>query len=133
MIPFKGRKVDRKRPVKVYRNLHDKTGKRWSVMQDGLVVGHASRLCLVDVKFIASKAGMRRAKKLGHRVVCGFARGMLSGSTMGIDSRSTLPVRINFEYGKGFVGQLKCGLSFPIEQALGVVFNKHGASGAYTS
>ena len=43
---FKGRKLDRNRPVRVYRNLN-KGG--YSVMQDRLVVAHTEHVMLFDV------------------------------------------------------------------------------------
>lgn len=132
MISFKGRKVDNKRTVQIYRNLHDRSGtKRWSIKQNGLVVAHAEKLCLGDVQFVVSQAGMKRAQKLGHRVVCAYARGKIIDSCMGTDADDTLPVKISFVYGEGFIGKLG-QIRFVTTGAMAVIFNKHGASAAYT-
>lgn len=47
--PFKGRSLDPTRRVRVYRNLHGRGG-RWSLLQRGLVVGHADECALVGVR-----------------------------------------------------------------------------------
>jgi len=133
MIAFKNRKVDRKRAVQVYRNLHDRSGKRrWSIRQNGLIVAHAARFCLRDVHFVVSNAGMKRARKLGHRVVCAYARGTLTSSCMGTDAQGILPVRISFVYDQGFIGTVG-PTKYKIKEASAAIFNQHGATAAYTA
>ena len=72
---FKGRKLDRNRPVRVYRNLN-KGG--YSVMQDRLVVAHTEHVMLFDVKFKVGEAGRTRALTEGRKNVHAFAEGYVA-------------------------------------------------------
>lgn len=133
--PFKGRSIDFDRKVYVYRNLVRK-GVVYSIMQDNLVVGHATCLTMRDCKFIIKKSGQNRARKTGHRNVHGFIYGMISlDGVMGTDAKrledknSKLPVSITYNPFKydGFVnsdGEI-------ISEAGGVCLNKSGISAAY--
>lgn len=71
---FKGRKLNRRAPVRVHRNLHRKT---YSIVQGGQVVAHAEKLALRDVKFVVSDAGWRRSILKGFRTVHAHVAGML--------------------------------------------------------
>lgn len=119
---FKGRRINYDKPARVYRNLNQK-GVVWSIVQDGLVVAHADRLCMCDVEFRVSEAGMKRAQRLGHRVVCGWAVGKISKrGCMGTDGSQSLPFTVKFDRETGF----------NLKGADGVVFNNEGCSAAYT-
>ena len=72
---FKGRKIDRKRPVEIYRNLNGGKHHRWSIRQDGLVVAHAERVEIREVSFVVREAGYRRAVREKRRNVHAWARG----------------------------------------------------------
>lgn len=71
---FKGRAVEEKQRVKVYRNLHN--GK-WSIADKatGLVLGHADSVILLNAEFIVKEAGrqrvLREKQKNVHAVVEG--------------------------------------------------------------
>lgn len=98
--PFKNRTLDLSRRVRVYRNLHAKTpDARYSVLQGGLVVAHAPRLILTDVRFVVSQAAWKRSLQLGHKVVCAFAEGSVAAEWDGVTamSESTFPVQVRFD------------------------------------
>lgn len=58
ITPFKGRTINKNEPVKIYRNLNDKS---LSIVQDRLVVGHTQNICLVNCKY---KVGSGRERVL---------------------------------------------------------------------
>lgn len=97
LVPFRGRVVDRAAPVKVYRNLSNRGG-RWSILQRGVVVAHADAVMLRDVRFTVSEAGRARSARLGRKVVCAFAVGLLIGSGMGIEAAGGRPLPALVEY-----------------------------------
>lgn len=134
LVPFCGRAADVSRPVRVYRNLSGRGG-RYSVAQGGLVVAHADRLMLGNVTFVVSAAGMARSRRIGKRVICAWAIGLLTDSGMGIacDHPGVLPCRISLDRQAGaFVGALTSP-PHQVRKAAVVLFNEHGASAAYTS
>lgn len=74
MTSFKGRRVNPKRLVEVYRNLH-RGG--YSVRQGGKVVAHSDYVTMLDAEFHVSEAGRQRVLKTGRRNVHAWARGQL--------------------------------------------------------
>ena len=79
IIPFKGREVNVARPVKVYRNLHAKTVEhKYSVSQDGLVVGHTNQLMLQDCRFHVSLTGQAKVRKFKRKIVHAIIIGKVS-------------------------------------------------------
>lgn len=56
---YKGRKVDPKLPVRVYRNLN-KPKVTYSIVQKGHVVGHATHICLRDVTCHVNERGRQK-------------------------------------------------------------------------
>lgn len=86
MIPFKNRTLSPNKPVRIYRNLHSKDhAHKYSVMQDGLVIGHTNDLWLKDCKLIVSEAGrnkvLRERKKYVHAFIVGFVFQGISNPT----------------------------------------------------
>lgn len=75
-ISWCGRTVDTTRPVKMYRCLAPHGG-RYSIHQDGRVVGHTDTAILADVSFTVSAPGYRRRLRLGHRLVYAYVSGRL--------------------------------------------------------
>lgn len=75
--PFKGRVVQVGKKTQVYRNLNRK-GVYYSLVQDGLVVGHGYDFALNNVDFIVSEAGRQRAIREGRRNVHAKCVGELS-------------------------------------------------------
>lgn len=61
----------------VYRHL---SRRAWSIRERGRVVGHASTLCLQDVRFVVSAAGVARIRRRSQREVVAHARGVLAES-----------------------------------------------------
>lgn len=74
IISFKGRVFNKNKPIDVYRNLNRK-GKVYSVRQEGVVVGHATAICISNVEFVVNKSGKERAMKTKTRNVHAFIRG----------------------------------------------------------
>lgn len=57
ITPYKDRVIDYSKPVRVYRDLHNKC---YSIQQNGKVVAHAEQLELKECRFIVNQAGRRR-------------------------------------------------------------------------
>ena len=80
VAPYKGRRFDTQRKIRVYRNLN---GDNWSIWQDGLVRAHAMRLMLTHCDFKVSRAGWARSVLTGRRNVHAFVEGFLAHSAFG--------------------------------------------------
>ena len=77
ILPFKSRTPGTGLLVEVYRNLHDKDGsRRWSIRQNGLVVGHADELFLMCCDFHVSAAGRDRVRRERRKNVHAFIDGL---------------------------------------------------------
>ena len=70
-------RLDRNRPVKVYRNLSSKC---FSIMQDGIVKAHSTAVCLEDVDWKVSQKGRNRVIRDGKKNVHAFSIGILRDS-----------------------------------------------------
>lgn len=77
--PYKGRSVDKKRRVEVYRNLNRRDGVWYSVRQNGKVVGHTQLLRLRDCYFVVNEAGRQRVLRTGRKNVHAFVLGYVAG------------------------------------------------------
>ena len=66
--------IDGRRKVRVYKNLHKNC---YSVQQDGVVMCHASRVALENVKFIVYKAGQERVRKEKRKNVHAYIEGFV--------------------------------------------------------
>lgn len=134
LVPFRGRAVDRLKPVAVYRNLRAQTPEeRWSIVQGRHVVAHAAAVMLKDVTFKVSAVGVERSRRLGHRVVCAYAVGLLTGSGMGITATEgrDLPMKVTFDIEAGaFVAK---GSRRVQKGAAVALFNERGCSTAYST
>jgi hypothetical protein len=87
MQSFKGRQVNQEKPVRAYFNLHTKL---WSIMQDGLVVGHAKSLFLTGIKFKVSESGRQRVIKEGRKNVHAFIEGFYAGESYELEGARSL-------------------------------------------
>lgn len=68
--PYKGRKIDPKKRIEVYRNINRPGPLPWySIRQDGLVVGHTQDITLKNVYFVVREAGRQRVLKTGRKNV----------------------------------------------------------------
>lgn len=77
MIPYKSRRLDRKKPVRIYRNLRGGDRERYSVMQGGKVVAHGKDIWVKDVMFTINYAARLRALDSGVKNVHAFVEGWL--------------------------------------------------------
>lgn len=75
MKPFKRRKLDPKKPVFVYRNLHGDAESLYSIRQGGLVVAHTNDVLLENATFVVNKKGWERCLREGRKNVHAFVRG----------------------------------------------------------
>jgi len=75
MRPYKGRKLDPSRPIRVYRNL--RVG-GYSVQQDAKVVAHAESLAMRQARFLVNEAGYLRVRATGRKTVHAYVEGYLS-------------------------------------------------------
>ena len=81
--PYKQRVLNPFKPVCVYRNLNCPQGqnKKYSIKQNGLVIGHTNELILWNVEFKVSKSGRARVIKEERKNVHAYAKGMISQTT----------------------------------------------------
>lgn len=77
LIPFKGRTLDIKAPVLVYRCLNRK-GKIYSIRQKDLVVGHSTDIIISNAEFIINKSGKKTAIRTNERNVHAFIKGFIN-------------------------------------------------------
>lgn len=72
---YKGRQIDFKKRIEVYRNLR-KTEEFWySIKQDGKVVGHTGDIELRSCHFQVNEAGRQRVLKTGQKNVHAYVVG----------------------------------------------------------
>lgn len=81
--PYKQRVLNILNPVNVYRNLNCPKGqdKKYSIKQNGLVIGHTNELILWNVEFKVYKSGRARVIKQQRKNVHAYAKGMISKDT----------------------------------------------------
>lgn len=75
--PFKGREIDRSKPVRVYRNLNN--GKI-SIKQGALVVGHTDEAFLQNCRFLVSEPLRQKVLLEKRKSVHAYIEGMWSES-----------------------------------------------------
>ena len=80
--PYKQRVLNLFKPVCVHRNLNCPKGqnKKYSIKQNGLVIGHSNELILWNVEFKVSKAGRARVLKEKQKNVHAYVKGIVSQS-----------------------------------------------------
>lgn len=79
IIPFKDRTVDPSKKIWVYRNLHAKTPEqKYSIRQNGLVVGHTNNLIMSNCEFRVGQKGRERVLRTGQKNVHSFIVGEIS-------------------------------------------------------
>lgn len=74
---YKGREIDFKKTVRVYRNLNKK-GVVWSVQQKGKVVAHATDLSLTGCVCLINHETQGRVRKSKQRQVHAYIEGIIS-------------------------------------------------------
>lgn len=77
LIQYKGRDLNSKHHVEVYRNLNNPKGetKFYSVRQNGLVIGHTCDMMLKNISFHISEAGRERVIREGRKNVHAYIKG----------------------------------------------------------
>jgi hypothetical protein len=85
LVPYKRRKLSPAVPTWVYRNLHHRRdrapredGPWYSIVQNGLVIGHAREVALVDVHFVVRASGRAKVVETGVKNVHAFVVGTLA-------------------------------------------------------
>lgn len=76
MKSFKNRKLDVTKPVEMYRCLNRK-GFVFSIRQNGLVIGHTSKIVLKNCELIVNQAGKQRSLETHSRNVHAFIKGLI--------------------------------------------------------
>lgn len=76
MENYKNRKVDKNKPVELYRCLNRK-GFIFSIRQEGKVVAHTDKVLLKDCELIVNKSGKQRSVQTKVRNVHAYVRGFL--------------------------------------------------------
>lgn len=93
IIPFRGRAIDYTKPVWVFRNLHRDGNQKFSVVQDGLVIGHTSEIELHACRFIVREKGRLRLLVQKRKNVHAFIKGFIRGYPSNL---SNLPARVTY-------------------------------------
>jgi len=123
ITPYKNRKIDFTKPVKVYRNLHN--GK-FSITQRGAVVGHCSELKMQKCMFLVNQAGRQRViatkHKNVHAFICGF---IVDLNTEYVKGWQVLDVYYNPYQYSSFVYKNAYGKHLPIYSTKGIVHIKN--------
>jgi len=138
---FKGRTIDFKSEVEVYRCLTRK-GRIYSIRQNRVVVAHATCLMLRNVKFFVNKAGQNRARMTKQRNVHAYMKGKIClHGAMGVTAKGgeesekcLLPANVTynpFKHDTFIINNLTRKPS-SISGAMAVAINSVGVRAAYT-
>lgn len=136
-IPFKNRTLDMESRVEIYRNLHGGETKKYSIRQNGLVVGHTNQIIIFDVEFKVSKSGQTKVRQTKIKNVHAFVSGIVCKrggmGTTAADKRG-LPAKITYDPYKddSFVCKNLTIKPYPVRGAMCAILNKDGVSAAYT-
>ena len=76
IIPFKERRIDFKKPVRVFRNLN-KTGRWYSIRQFGKTVAHTNNLLLENCNLIVNQKTKNRIRKTGKKEIHAYVEGFI--------------------------------------------------------
>ncbi len=135
IVPFKGRAIDPTKRVLIYRNLH-KPGRTYSVKQDGLIVGHGTKITVNSVNFIVNEGGRQRVLREKRKNVHAFIEGKLTADGLGMMATNTgarfaVPVTYNPYQAGHFYSVVT---TTPVFAASNVIINETGisATGIYS-
>jgi hypothetical protein len=129
MTAYKNRKLDKSKPIEVYRNLH-LPGRQYSIRQEGRVIGHTKAIMIRDAEFVVQQAAWKRYFLTGVRNVHAFVRGYFTDSGMGTTAlESDLP-RIQYRKDHGMFTHM-CS-DFSLHGAMVATLNQDGLRAAYT-
>ena len=106
MVPYKNRRIDHAKKVKVYRCLNRK-GRVFSILQNGLVVGHVDIekdiLILKDAVFHVNEKGQERVRRNKRKEVHAFIEGYYKDDITEIPLAFSYGVRYNPYRDDGFI------------------------------
>lgn len=135
ITPYKGREIDRKEKVRIYRNLNRK-GHVYSIQQFGLVVGYTTDIKLYDCEFVVMKGGKNRALETKTRNVHAFIDGYVcmffeGDALVGNIGNIAKPAKIRYYPfdENGFVCTNYDKEPIEITHAKGVVIDEDGVTG----
>lgn len=132
------RKINFDKPVKVYRNLHGGEDKKYSIMQDRLVVGYTNQIMLHDCKCLVNTKGQEKVRSSGRKNVHAYIKGFVAKTggmgTTAADKRG-LPAIISYNpyENKKFVCKNLTNKPFDVNGAMTIIISKNGVSAAYTN
>jgi hypothetical protein len=132
---FKGRTIDTEKPIFVYRNLNKK-GKWYSIKQNGVVVAHATAICIRNVECVISEKGKARAIQNKTRNVHAYLKGYYETSGMGTTAnRNDLPCQFKYDPFStlGFYNDTMTINTKEIKGARFVIINHDGVRGSYVN
>lgn len=125
ILPHKNRRIDKYKPVEVYRNVN-KDGAVWySIRQSGKVVGHADELSLTQVTFHVQPSGNKRVKKTKVKNVHAWIKGYLSNYAVARIGKRMVRVQYNPLLNDSFVTPTKKKTK-KVTKAKSVVFYSGG-------
>ena len=94
VYPFRGRKINLEKPIKVYKNLHKNC---YSIKQGTLVVAHAERLCLRGVVFKVNEKNRQKVIETKQKNVHAFMEGFYTTCGMGTTAKiNDLPAEVYY-------------------------------------
>ena len=116
---YKGRSINPRKKIKVYRNLHTGT---MSVQQGGLVVGHCDEILINGAEFVVNESGRQRVIKEKRKNVHAFVVGFLfSGELGGRTTDGGTPVSYNpYKMGTFYVRETGQAVYWATRAAVGV-------------
>lgn len=133
-VSFKHRRIDLRKPVKIYRNLHGSGDRRYSIQQAGLVVGHTDQIALTNVKFKVNEAARQKVLATRRKNVHAFVIGHVA--VRGISAEINLPIKISYNPYKAptFRGSVPAlAHNWPVFGAGYLVINASGISASYAN
>jgi hypothetical protein len=125
--PFKNRRVNKSKPVYIYRNLNQK-GVVYSLRQNGLVVGHTTALNLKNCDFRINKKGQKRVRKEKHKNVHAFIKGLICSNNQRMNYKIQYNPYLNDEFVSPNI--IPNGL-YPVYSAKRVLLSERGVYGDY--
>jgi hypothetical protein len=136
VISFKNRIINMDSPVEIYRNLHGCGLKKYSIRQNGLVVGHTNQIMLRDAVFKVSKAGKLRVRKEKRKNVHALIVGTICenggmGTTAADKQGLSAKITYNPYEDDSFMCKNLTTNPFPVHGAVCIILNSSGVSGAY--
>lgn len=132
-IPFKERKINFSKPVRIYRNL-TKKGVWYSIIQSSLTVAHTSSVCLKDCTFNVNEKTRQWVIKNKRKTFHAYIEGYIIDSGCGTTSnKNDLPAIIKYDPHKnnGFTCDNLTIEPFIVKGARFVICNEEGVKAAY--